>query len=179
MLVSEKNRQARATPKVRLSLDAHITWLEQAIQELDKDLDGAIRQSPVWQAKVQLLESVPGVGPATSKTLLVQLPELGTLNRGKIAALVGLAPLNRDSGAMRGKRTTWGGRARVRAALYLAAWVASRHNPVIRAFYQRLLALGKPKKVALVACAHKLLSILNTMMRNRQSWNPALTHSTP
>jgi transposase len=124
----------------------------------------------VWRAKENLLRSVPGVGPIVSRTLLADLPELGALNRKQIAALVGVAPLAKDSGTLRGKRMVWGGRAPVRAALYMGALIASRHNPVIRDFYQRLVAAGKPKKVALTACMRKLLVILNTMVRNNTRW---------
>ena len=137
---------------------------------MGKDLSGTLRQSPLWREQDQLLQSVPGVGPVLSLTLLAQLPELGTLNRRQIAALVGVAPLNRDSGTLRGKRTVWGGRATVRAALYMGALVASRWNPVLRVFYQRLCAAGKPKKVALTACMHKLLTILNAMLKHRTLW---------
>jgi transposase len=133
-------------------------------------MDQAIQQSPVWRAKEDLLRSVPGVGPVVSRTLLADLPELGALNRKQIAALVGVAPLAKDSGTLRGKRMVWGGRAPVRAVLYMGALIASRHNPVIRDFYQRLVAAGKPKKVALTACMRKLLVILNTMVRNNTRW---------
>ena len=133
-------------------------------------MDQAIQQSPVWRAKEDLLRSVPGVGPVVSRTLLADLPELGALNRKQIAALVGVAPLAKDSGTLHGKRMVWGGRAPVRAVLYMGALIASRHNPVIRDFYQRLVAAGKPKKVALTACMRKLLVILNTMVRNNTRW---------
>lgn len=131
-------------------------------------------QSPIWRAKEDLLRSVPGIGPVSSSTLLAGLPELGTLNRRQIAALVGVAPFNRDSGRLRGKRTVWGGRARVRAALYMATLVATRFNPLIRAFYRRLCAAGKPKKVALTACIRKLLVILNAMLKHGTHWQPSL-----
>ena len=133
-----------------------------------------MRRSPVWRERDELLQSAPGVGPVLSLTLLAELPELGTLDRKAIAALVGVAPLNRDSGTLRGKRMIYGGRAPIRATLYMGALVATRHNPVIRAFYQRLLAVGKPKKVALTACMRKLLVILNAMVRQRASWSPAV-----
>ena len=152
MLVAEKNRLDRASGSVRLRIQAHIGWLEQELKDLDDALRRMLRRSPVWREQDDLLRSVPGVGEQLSLSLLSYVPELGTLDRKKIAALVGVAPLNRDSGAMRGKRSIWGGRARVRAALYMGALVASRHNAVIRDFYQRLLAVGKPKKVALTAC---------------------------
>ena len=172
MLVAEKNRLGRATGAVRPSIEAHITWLDQGLKDLDKELRQTLRQSPVWREKDELLRSVPGVGEQLSVSLLAFLPELGTLNRKQIASLVGVAPLNRDSGTMRGKRTVWGGRARVRAVLYMAALVASRYNPVIRAFYQRLLAAGKPKKVALTACMRKLLTMLNAIVKAGQLWDP-------
>ena len=153
MLVSEKNRLSSAAA-VRPRIEAHITWLEQELDDLDEGLRQTLRSSPVWRAKDDLLRTVPGVGEQLSLTLLAHLPELGTLDRRQIAALVGVAPFNRDSGTLRDKRTVWGGRARVRATLYMGALVASRCNPVIRGFYQRLLACGKPKKLALTACMH-------------------------
>lgn len=171
MLVAEKNRMGSATTPVRPRIQAHISWLEEELKELDAELGRIIRQSPLWREKDNLLRSVPGVGPQVSLTLLAYLPELGTLGRKGIAALVGVAPLNRDSGAFRGRRTIWGGRSRVRAALYMATLVASRHNPVIRDFYQRLCSAGKPKKVALTACMRKLLIILNAILRCRTSWH--------
>lgn len=170
MLTAEKNRLASARVVVRTQLRAHITWLEHALDQADRDLAEAIRQSPVWREKEELLRSVPGIGPVLTITLLANLPELGTLTHKQIAALVGVAPLNRDSGTLRGKRTVWGGRAQVRAALYMAAIVAVRFNPVIRAFYQRLCAAGKAKKVALVACMRKLLTIVNAMLKHRTAW---------
>ena len=173
MLISEKNRLSAATIAVRPRIDAHIAWLEQELDDLD-DLDEELRQtlrhSPVWREKDDLLRTVPGVGEQLSLTLLAYLPELGTLDRRQVAALVGVAPFNRDSGTLRGKRTVWGGRARVRAALYMSALVASRFNPVIRDFYQRLLAAGKPKKLALTACMRKLLILLNSMLKHRSPW---------
>ena len=172
IILAEKNRLSRAIPEVSPRIQAHINWLEQELNDLDSDLRRTVRHSPVWRDKDQLLRSVPGVGDQVSITLLADLPELGTLNRKQIAALVGVAPFSRDSGPHRGKRTVWGGRARVRAALYMGALVASRWNPVIRNFYQRLLAAGKPKKVALTACMRKLLTILNVILKNGQSWNP-------
>ena len=147
MLVSEKNRLGTAVGAVSPRIEAHIAWLEQELSDLDKGLRQTLRRSPVWREKDDLLRTVPGVGEQISLTLLANLPELGTLNRRQIAALVGVAPYNRDSGTLRGKRAVWGGRSRVRAVLYMGALVASRHNPAIRDFYQRLLAAGKPKKV--------------------------------
>ena len=171
MLVSEKNRlSAAATVAVRPRIEAHIAWLERELEDLDDGLRRTLRQSPVWREKDDLLRTVPGVGEQLSLTLLAYLPELGTLDRRQIAALVGVAPFNRDSGTLRGKRTVWGGRARIRATLYMGALVASRFNPVIRDFYQRLLAAGKPKKLALTACMRKLLVILNSMLKHRSPW---------
>lgn len=170
MLTAEKNRLTSARVVVREQLRAHITWLEQALGQADTDLADAIRQSPLWREKEELLRSVPGIGPVLTTTLLANLPELGTLTHKQIAALAGVAPLNRDSGMLRGKRTVWGGRAQVRAALYMAAIVAARFNPIIRAFYQRLCGAGKAKKVALVACMRKLLTIVNAMLKHRTSW---------
>ena len=170
MLVSEKNRLSSATIAVRPRIEAHIAWLERELDDLDEGLRQTLRQSPVWREKEDLLRTVPGVGEQLSLTLLAYLPELGTLDRRKIAALVGVAPFNRDSGTLRGKRTVWGGRARIRSVLYMRALVASRHNPVIRDFYQRLLAAGKPKKLALIACMRKLLVILNSMLKHGSPW---------
>ena len=170
MLTAEKNRLSSAHTPVRTSLRTHIAWLERALSHTDRDLAHAIRESPVWREKDDLLQSVPGIGPVGTSTLLANLPELGTLTGKQIAALVGVAPLNRDSGTWRGKRTVWGGRAQVRAILYMSALTATRFNPVIRVFYQRLCAAGKAKKVALTACMRKLLIILNAMMKHRTRW---------
>lgn len=170
MLVSEKNRLGTAISAVRPRIEAHIAWLEEELADLDGELRQTLRQSPVWREKDDLLRTVPGVGEQLSLTLLAYLPELGNLNRRQIASLVGVAPFNRDSGTLRGQRTVWGGRSRVRAVLYMAALVSSRHNPVIRDFYQKLLAAGKAKKVALVACMRKLLVILNAILKHRSSW---------
>ena len=177
MLVAEKNRLSRAALEVRPRIQSHITWLEQELNDVDAELRQMIRRSPVWREQDDLLRSVPGVGEQVSLTLLADLPELGRLDRKQIAALVGVAPYNRDSGPHRGKRTVWGGRSRVRAALYMGALVASRWNPVIRDFYQRLLATGKPKKVALTACMRKLLTILNSMMRTGERWDTTVATS--
>ena len=181
MLVSEKNRLGTAIGAVSPRIEAHIAWLEQELSDLDKGLRQTLRRSPVWREKDDLLRTVPGVGEQISLTLLANLPELGALNRRQIAALVGVAPYNRDSGALRGKRAVWGGRSRVRAVLYMGALVASRHNPAIRDFYQRLLAAGKPKKVALVASMRKLLVILNGMLKHGSPWcdmtQPVAAHS--
>ena len=179
MLVSEKNRLSTAISAVRPRIEAHIVWLEQELDDLDEGLRQTLRRSPVWRDKDDLLRTVPGVGEQVSFTLLAYLPELGTLDRRQIAALVGVAPFNRDSGTLRGRRTVWGGRARVRAALYMGALVASRYNPIIRDFYRRLLACGKPKKLALTACMRKLLVILNSMLKHRSPWSglSPVTHS--
>lgn len=170
MLVSEKNRLGSCADAVRPRIQAHIAWLEQEVSDLDEGLRRALRGSPLWQEKNDLLRSVPGVGEQVSFALLAYLPELGSLNRRQIAALVGVAPFNRDSGSLRGKRMVWGGRARVRSVLYMGALVASRYNPTIKAFYERLLEAGKPKKVALTACMRKLLTILNSMIKHGSPW---------
>lgn len=172
ILTAEKNRRSSTHGLLSQRLEAHISWMETERENLEKEIRGLVRKSPVWQAKERLLLTVPGVGPVTAFTLLAELPELGTLNRQKIAALVGVAPFNKDSGPRRGRRRIFGGRAGVRGALYMAALVASRSNPVIRTFYERLLARGKEKKVALAACMRKLLVILNAMIRDRRPWNP-------
>jgi transposase len=174
MLTAEKNRLSRATPRLHPQLKEHIQWLAGQLKELDQDLGWLVRATPAWRAKEQLLRSVPGVGQVLSVVLVANLPELGSLDRRQIAALVGVAPFNRGSGTLRGRRTVWGGRSPVRAALYMAALVATRFNPVIKAFYQRLLGAGKAKKVALTACMRKLLTILNSMLKHQQPWNPDL-----
>jgi transposase len=173
MLTAEKNRWLTAPTTIRKSVRAHITWLEREVARTDADLAEAIQRSPVWREKNQLLRSVPGVGPVLISTLLAHLPELGTLTQKQIAALVGVASFNRDSGTLRGKRTVWGGRAHVRAVLYMNAIVAARFNPVIRTFYQRLCRAGKAKKVALTACMRKLVIILNAMLKHRTPWQQA------
>ena len=170
MLTMEKNRLSSATKSVKPLISAHIEWLKHQLKEIDKNLDEQIRNSPIWREKEDLLRSVPGVGPVLSITLMGSLPELGRLNRKQIAALVGVAPMNRDSGTMRGKRTIRGGRSNVRAALYMATLAATRFNPVIKAYYNHLLAQGKAKKLALTACMRKLLIILNSMVRNNCHW---------
>lgn len=176
MLTAERNRvHATRSATLQKGILEHVKWLRHQLKDIDHDLDTKLRETPIWREKDDLLQSVPGVGPVLSRTLLADLPELGTLDRGKIAALVGVAPLNRDSGTMRGKRSIWGGRASVRAVLYMAAVSASKHNPVIREVYLRLIAAGKAKKVALVACMRKLLVTLNAIMRDRKIWlAPAL-----
>ena len=170
MLIAERNRLEHTIAAVRRGIRTHIRWLERQIGAVDRDLDAMIQQSPVWRAKEDLLRAVPGVGPIVSRTLLGELPELGQLNRRRIAALVGVAPFACDSGTLRGRRVVWGGRAPVRAALHMSALVATRRNPVIRAFYPRLVAAGKPKKVALTACMRKLLTILNVMLHTNTPW---------
>ena len=177
MITAEGNRLRRATRRVRPRVEEHIKWLKENLAELDRDLDDTIRSSPIWKDQNRLLRSVPGVGPVLSLTLLSGLPELGALNRGEVAALVGVAPFNQDSGSFRGKRRVWGGRGQVRAALYMAALVASRYNPALKEFYQRLCQAGKPKKVALTACMRKLLTILNAMVRDHRPWNPTEANS--
>lgn len=177
MLTTERNRLFLAEARVRPSIQEVIRVLDRQIKELDDDLSKRLRKSPVWREAQDLLKTVPGIGEVTSATLLALLPELGHLSNKAIAKLVGVAPLNRDSGTWRGKRTIWGGRAPVRAVLFMAALVACRRNPVIHDRYQRLLAAGKPKKVALTACMHKLLTILNAILRHRQPWYPEYSHA--
>jgi transposase len=177
MLIAEQNRLMTAAVQdashaLREQLGEHIDWLRRQIQDLDNELNQQIRSSPVWREREDLLRSIPGIGPIVSATLLSQLPELGQLDRKAIAKLVGVAPLSRDSGTLRGKRTIWGGRAAVRSVLYMAALVASRHNPRIRTFYQRLVAAGKARKLALVACMRKLLLLCNAILRNHTPWSP-------
>lgn len=172
MLTAEKNRLDSAHRQVQADIRTTIAWLEQRIKVLDDDLQGRLRASPVWREQDALLRSVPGIGPVTVVTLLAALPELGTLDRREISALVGVCPLNRDSGQYRGHRSIFGGRAVVRTALYMATLTASRFNPVIKAFYQRLRAAGKPAKVALTACMRKLLTILNAMLKAKTPWQP-------
>jgi transposase len=170
MLGAEKNRLGFAPRPLHQGIQQHIRWLERQLDDVTKTLADQIEQSPVWRAKDDLLQSVPGVGPIVSAVLLAELPELGTLSHKQIATLAGVAPLARDSGTLRGKRLVWGGRAGVRTALYLAALCGRRWNPHLRVFYERLLAAGKPKKVALIACARKLLTILNAMLRDTARW---------
>lgn len=180
MMSAEKNRLGASTSKaVRGRIQAHIRWLEKELARTDRDLDKTIEESPTFKANEALFEalfeallrSVPGVGPVfLCRTLLAELPELGSLSARELSALVGVAPLNRDSGTLRGRRTVWGARARVREALYMGALIASGFNPAIKEFYERLVGAGKPKKVALVACMRKLLTILNAVMRERIPW---------
>ncbi|HLZ27191.1 MAG TPA: IS110 family transposase [Chloroflexota bacterium] len=173
MLTAEENRRKTAPSAIRADIQEHIAWLRKRLKGVDRELGQAIRGSSLWREQENVLRSVPGIGPVVSAVLLADLPELGTLDRKPIAALVGLAPLNRDSGTLRGKRTIWGGRGTVRAALYMGALVGSRCNPVLRAVYARLVAAGKTKKLALTACMHKLLTILNAMLKHRTMWAPA------
>jgi transposase len=172
MLTAERNRLGTAPARIQEAIQQHITWLEGQLRGLDDDLTHAIQQSAVGQAKETVLRSIPGVGPVLSRTLLGQVPELGTLSHKQVAALVGVAPFNRDSGTWRGRRMVWGGRGGVRAVLYMGTLVATRCNPVIKAFYTRLLAAGKGKKVALTACMRKLLTIMNAMIRDMTPWQP-------
>ncbi len=172
MLTAERNRLGTAPARIQQAIQQHIAWLESQLAALNDDLTATIERSAVWQAKADLLRSIPGVGPVLSRTMLAQVPELGTLGHKQVAALVGVAPFNRDSGTLRGRRTVYGGRAEVRAVLYMGALVATKHNPVIKAFYARLCAAGKAKKVALTACMHKLLTIMNAMVRDLKPWQP-------
>lgn len=173
MITIEHNRLLSSAKAVRPSIQSHITWLKNQLKDIDKDLNDQIKTSPVWRAKDDLLKTVPGVGNVLSITLLGSLPELGSLNRKQIAALAGLAPMNRDSGIMRGKRMIKGGRARVRTVLYMSTLVATRYNPLIKAYYEHLVKQGKAKKVALTACMRKLLTILNAMIRDNNAWKYA------
>jgi transposase len=174
MMVAERNRSRQLhSARLRKRIDRHLAALQKELTEIESDLDESIRGTPVWRENEDLLKSVPGVGNATARTLLADLPELGTLDRRQIAALVGVAPFNRDSGTWRGKRMIWGGRGSVRATLYMATLVASRRNPVIATFYRHLRNTGKPAKVALTACMRKLLVILNAMLRDQRPWQNA------
>ena len=165
MLKAEKNRLAIAQKHIKPNIMAHIEWLRREMDDLDRNLRELIEASPIWREKDDLLRSIPGIGNVISATLLAELPELGPLNRREIASLADVAPFNQDSGTIKGKRRIWGGRTSVRHALYMAALVGTRYNPVIKAFYTRLLQKGKAKKVALVACMRKLLTILNSIIR--------------
>jgi len=172
MIGQEENRLEKTfIPTVRRDIQVHLAWLRQRLTALNRDLDDQIRQSPLWQDRDRLYQSVPGIGPVVSLTVIAQLPEIGTLPGKKAAALVGVAPYNRDSGRFRGKRMIRGGRSYLRRMLYMAAVAATRWNPVIRTFYQRLVAAGKPKKLALTACMRKLVLILNAMVKHNQPWN--------
>lgn len=172
MLTAEKNRLHSAAGWPREDIGLHIEWLKKRLEKIEKDLDRMIQKSPVWRVKAKILCSVKGVGRVLSHSVVSGLPELGILNRQKIAGLMGVAPLNRDSGKFRGRRTTWGGRGEIRSVLYMATVSAIRWNPVIRAFHERLIKAGKPPKVAIVACMRKLLTILNAMIKNQTLWQP-------
>jgi transposase len=174
MIVMESNRLHQARDKrLRTRIQSHLAWLKRALSDLDREIDDQVRRSPLWRETEVLLTSVPGVGKVTAHTLLADLPELGQLGRRKLAALVGVAPINRDSGKTRGHRTIAGGRHPVRTALYMATLASLRWNPVLRAHYQQLRERGRPPKVALVACMRRLLTILNAMLRERTPWQPA------
>ncbi|HEY9012509.1 MAG TPA: IS110 family transposase [Devosia sp.] len=174
MMTAERNRRPRLSRKHLIkALDRHLAMLQKDLSEIERDIDTTIRGMPIWREREELMTSVPGVGPTLARTLLADVPELGTLDRKQIAALIGVAPLNWDSGTYRGRRTTWGGRSKVRAVLYMAALVASHHNPTLKSFYQRLIQAGKAKKLALVAVMRKLLTILNAIVRDRTPWQNA------
>ncbi len=173
MITAEKNRLRRTTPGIRHRIEVNLRWLREQLKELDRDLGDFLKSSPLWQEEARVLRSAPGVGPIVTATLIARLPELGSLNCKQVAALVGVAPFNRDSGTFRGKRKVWGGRGPLRTTLYMATLVATRHNPVLWAFYRRLCDAGKPKKVALIACMRKLLVILNSMIKNHSTWSQA------
>ncbi len=172
MLTMERNRRGSIHASQRERLQAHIDWLQAELDQLDDELDQAIRNTPAWKAKDEILRSSPSVGKGLSSALIIDVPELGTLNRKKIAALVGVAPFNRDSGQFRGRRMIFGGREHVRTTLYMATLNATRFNPIIRTFYERLMKAGKPCKVAIVACMRKFLTILNAMVKNGTPWSP-------
>ena len=174
MQVAEKNRLSQAPGAISKRIEKHLEWIAEELASLDQELDAFIKNSPTWQAQQKLLKSVPGVGDQISRVLLAQLPELGKCDRKQIAALVGLAPFANDSGRFKGKRTLFGGRAPVRSMLYMAALVATRHDNVLRVMYQRLLDAGKAKKLALLAVARKILTILNAVLRTQTPWNPDL-----
>jgi transposase len=174
MMTAEKQRWGRAVSVAQASIQRHLDWLAEELAAIDRDLDLRVQADPTWQGKDVVLRSVPGVGRVLATTLLADLPELGTLARHQIASLAGVAPLNCDSGQRRGKRAIWGGRARVRAILYMATLAATQRNPTIKTFYQRLCVAGKPKKVALTACMRKLLTILNAMLRDQKTWEGPL-----
>jgi transposase len=174
MITSEGQRRRQTRdPRLQRRLEAHLAWLQKELSALETDLDDAIRGTPAWRAAEDLLASVPGIGKTSARTLIAELPELGSLDRRKIAALVGLAPINRDSGTFRGRRMVMGGRASVRTALYMPTLTAIRRNPALQVFYQRLIGRGRPAKVAITACMRKLLVILNAILRDHRPWQPA------
>ena len=176
MRTAELQRRQRALPVVQRRIDRVLAILEEELRDLDSDLTQRLRESPLWREREKLLRSVPGIGPVTIVSLLADLPELGSLgDRREVAAIVGVAPYNRDSGKFRGSRRCWGGRAHVRAALYMATLVGVRFNPTLKEFYERLVRAGKAKKVALTACMRKLLTILNAMLKHHTTWNPQIT----
>lgn len=177
MRTMEHNRRLNAPPTLHERIDKHLAWLDEEIAALEQEISDFIQRTPAWAEKDAMLQSVPGIGPVTARTLLAEMPELGTIDRKKIAALVGVAPFNHDSGRLRGKRFVQGGRHAVRSVLYMAALSATRFNPTIRTFYEHLLAAGKDKKLAIVACMRKLLTILNAMLRDKQAWRPVSTSS--
>ena len=175
MITAETNRrQTLMSPRLTQQVDDHVKWLQKRLADIENELDNAIRETPLWRETADLLKSVPGVGPAMTRTLLFELPELGSLSRRRISVLVEVAPMAHDSGKIRGKRSIRGGRGSVRTKLFMAAWVARTHNPVIRASYERLVAAGKPRKVALVACMRRLLVILNAIVRTKTPWNSSV-----
>jgi transposase len=175
-LTAERRRLQSAPQRIRADIQAHIAWLERRLARTDADVAAALRSTPLWRAKDEMLQSTPGVGPILSRTLVAEVPELGVLNRQEIAALIGVAPFNRDRGTWRGKRAVWGGRAHVRAVLYMSTLAAVRHNAVLKAFYERLRAIGKAPKVALTACMRKLLTILNAMLKHQTLWQENYAH---
>jgi len=180
MITAEANRrQALMSTQLTHQIDEHIEWLEKRLSDIEAALDNAVRKTPLWRETADLLTSVPGVGPAMTRTLLFELPELGSLSRRRISSLVGVAPMARDSGKMKGKRSIRGGRGSVRAKLFMATWVARTHNPVIRASYERLIAAGKPRKIALVACMRRLLVILNAIVKTKTPWHSDLALNRP
>ncbi len=170
MLSAEKNRRSSLRAKMRQHIERHIQWLDEEIRALDEEIEQLSQTQAEWQSQITLLKSVPGVGPVIATTLIAALPELGRVSDKRISALVGVAPFNRDSGKFRGNRTIWGGRANVRVVLYMGTLTGVRCNPILKAFYEHLLGQGKTKKVALVACMHKLIRILNAIIRDRQPW---------
>lgn len=174
MMTAERNRRPHlSSRRLVKALDRHLAMLQKDLSEIEREIDTTIRGTPIWREREELMTSVPGVGPTLARTLLADVPELGTLDRKQIAALIGVAPLNWDSGTYRGRRTTWGGRSKVRAVLYMAALVASRHNPTLKTFYQRLIQAGKAKKLAIVAVMRKLITILNAIVRDQTKWQNA------